>query len=66
MILDTNAVSAMGDGDFGLELPLRNADEIALPVIVLGAFRTASGSREAEHVMRNGWRRFPQVVGFCR
>ena len=39
MILDTNALSAMAEGDLDLATILRDADEVALPVIVLGEFR---------------------------
>jgi tRNA(fMet)-specific endonuclease VapC len=39
MILDTNALSAVADGDAALEPILRKADEVAVPVIVLGEYR---------------------------
>jgi tRNA(fMet)-specific endonuclease VapC len=39
VILDTNGLSAFGDGDANLEAILREADELALPVIVLGEYR---------------------------
>lgn len=39
MILDTNALSALAEGDAGLEPILRKAAQIAIPVIVLGEFR---------------------------
>jgi tRNA(fMet)-specific endonuclease VapC len=39
VILDTNGLSAMADGDAGLEPLLREAAEIALPAIVLGEYR---------------------------
>ena len=39
MILDTNGLSAMADGDSRLEPILREAIEVAVPVIVLGEFR---------------------------
>lgn len=38
MILDTNGLSAMADGDVGLESLLQQAMEIAIPVIVLGEY----------------------------
>lgn len=38
MILDTNGLSAMADGDAGLEPILAQASELAVPVIVLGEF----------------------------
>ncbi len=39
MILDTNGLSSIADGDSTLEPVLREATEIAAPVIVLGEFR---------------------------
>jgi len=39
VILDTNALSAVADGNSALEPILRNAAEIAVPVIVLGEYR---------------------------
>jgi predicted nucleic acid-binding protein len=37
--LDTNGLSALGDGDPDIEPILREAEELALPVIVLGEYR---------------------------
>jgi len=39
LILDTNGLSAMADGDSGLEPVLRRAPQVAIPVIVLGEYR---------------------------
>jgi tRNA(fMet)-specific endonuclease VapC len=39
MILDTNAVSAAADGDPDLVAVLAAAEQIAIPVIVLGEYR---------------------------
>ena len=39
MILDTNALSALVDKDAALLKVLRNARELALPVVVLGEYR---------------------------
>lgn len=39
MILDTNGLSAIVEGDLRVEPILREATEIAVPVIVLGEFR---------------------------
>lgn len=39
MILDTNGLSALVDGDQAIEPLLRKATEIAIPVIVLGEYR---------------------------
>ena len=38
MILDTNAISALADGDQGVESIVRGADELAIPSIVLGEY----------------------------
>ena len=46
MILDTNGLSAMADGDHKLQPVLMNAADLAIPVIVLGEYRYGiSGSR---------------------
>jgi tRNA(fMet)-specific endonuclease VapC len=39
VILDTNGLSAIADGDAALEPILRKATEVAIPVIVLGEYR---------------------------
>lgn len=39
MIPDTDALSALADGDVALEPVLRQATEIAIPVIVLGEYQ---------------------------
>ena len=39
MILDTDGLSAVADGDAALEPILRTATEVAVPVIVLGEYR---------------------------
>ena len=39
MILDTNGLSALADGESRLEPILRKAAQVALPVIVLGEYR---------------------------
>ena len=39
MILDTNGLSALADGDPALQPILRRATQIAVPVIVLGEYR---------------------------
>jgi tRNA(fMet)-specific endonuclease VapC len=39
VILDTNALSALADGEGALEPILRKASEIAIPVIVLGEYQ---------------------------
>lgn len=39
MILDTNGLSAIADGEVELEPILQKATEVAIPVIVLGEYR---------------------------
>ena len=39
MILDTNALSAVADGDPALAAILASADQLAVPTIVLGEYR---------------------------
>jgi tRNA(fMet)-specific endonuclease VapC len=39
MILDTNGLSAVADGDPALEPILRKAADLAVPVVVLGEYR---------------------------
>ena len=39
MILDTNALSAVAEGDSAIEPLLRQATDVAIPVIVLGEYR---------------------------
>jgi tRNA(fMet)-specific endonuclease VapC len=39
MILDTNALSAVADDDPGVAAVLARADQMAIPVIVLGEYR---------------------------
>ena len=38
MILDTNALSAWAEGRPAVESPLRNADRLIVPIVVLGEF----------------------------
>lgn len=50
MILDTNALSAVADGDVSLEPLLRRPLELSIPVIVLGEYRYGIWqSRERKH-----------------
>lgn len=50
MILDTNALSAVADGDAGLEPLLQRLSGISIPVIVLGEYRYGIWqSRERKH-----------------
>lgn len=53
MILDTIGLSAVADGEAGLEPILRKAAQIAIPVIVLGEYRYGiSQSRDRKHYER--------------
>jgi predicted nucleic acid-binding protein len=50
VILDTNGLSALAEGEPALEPILRKAAQIALPVIVLGEYRYGiSQSRNRKH-----------------
>ena len=50
MILDTNGLSALTEGEPGLEPLLRRAAQVAIPVIVLGEYRYGiSQSRNQFH-----------------
>ena len=63
MILDTNGLSAMADGDGMLAPLLQRASEIAVPVIVLGEFRY--GVRQSRHRTRyERW--LAEVLVNCR
>ena len=54
MILDTDALSAMADGDPDLEPVLRLAGTVALPVIALGEYRY--GVRQSRNRAKyEGW-----------
>ena len=53
MILDTNGLSAVAEGESALEPILRKAAQIAIPVIVLGEYRYGiSQSRNRKHYER--------------
>lgn len=53
MILDTNGLSGVADGAPSLEPLLREASEVAIPVIVLGEYRYGiRHSRDREHYER--------------
>jgi tRNA(fMet)-specific endonuclease VapC len=39
VIADTNALSAFADGDVNVMRPLRQASQLAIPVVVLGEYR---------------------------
>ena len=53
MILDTNGLSALAEGEPALESILRKAAQVAIPVIVLGEYRYGiSQSRYRQHYER--------------
>lgn len=63
MILDTNGLSAMADGDQNLERILQSVVEIALPVIVLGEYQY--GIRQSHYRARyERW--LSEVIANCR
>jgi tRNA(fMet)-specific endonuclease VapC len=63
VILDTNGLSAMADGDGKLAPLLQGAEEIALPVIVLGEYQY--GIRQSRNRMRyERW--LAEMVAVCR
>ena len=54
MILDTNGLSALAEGEPGLEPLLRRAAQVAIPVIVLGEYRYGI-SQSRNHVQYEQW-----------
>jgi tRNA(fMet)-specific endonuclease VapC len=54
VILDTNGLSAIADGDSLLEPVLREASEVAIPAIVLGEYRYGI-RRSRERVRYERW-----------
>ena len=63
MILDTNGLSALADGDPQLEPMLRKIHELAIPVIVLGEYQY--GIAQSRHRLRYAeW--LAELVANCR
>jgi len=63
VILDTNALSAVADGDYALEAIFREAMAILCPLLCWASTAMASGNRETMRDMKIGWRRrFPATV----
>lgn len=63
MILDTNALSGLADGEGRLETILRDAIEVAIPVIVLGEF--VYGIRQSRnHKVYERW--LAEMMAGCR
>ena len=54
MILDTNGLSALAEGELGLEPLLRRATQVAIPVIVLGEYRYGI-SQSRNHIHYEQW-----------
>jgi predicted nucleic acid-binding protein len=54
VILDTNGLSALADGEPGLEPLLRSATQVAIPVIVLGEYRYGI-SQSRNHIQYQQW-----------
>jgi tRNA(fMet)-specific endonuclease VapC len=63
MILDTNGLSSMADGDPKLEPVLTTARELAIPVIVLGEYRYGIGQSRSRARYEKWLKEF---VGICR
>ena len=63
MILDTNALSAMADGDPALEAILARAVELAVPVIVLGEYRYGIAASR-KRLLYETW--LAKVIRSCR
>jgi tRNA(fMet)-specific endonuclease VapC len=63
MILDTNALTGMADGDVQLEPHLKRADTIEIPAIVLGEYKF--GIRQS--TQRSRYERWLlKVIPYCR
>ena len=56
MILDTNALSAFIDGEPAVGVRLSAESQVAIPVIVLGGFCTASQAPVPVRNTSGGWR----------
>jgi len=54
VILDTNGLSALAEGEPGLEPILRRAAQVAIPVIVLGEYRYGI-SQSRYHIHYEQW-----------
>ena len=63
MILDTNGLSALADGDPELEPILARANEVALPVMVLGEYRYGI-AQSRYHVRYEKW--LAELSANCR
>ena len=64
MILDTNGLSALGDGDPKLEPILREAEDLALPTLCWGNIDTESANRASACGTSDGWRSGFPIFGY--
>jgi len=60
--LDTNALSAAADDDPGVIAQLARADEMAIPVIVLGEYRHGIAQSRNRAPTRTGWRDYSRTA----
>ena len=63
MILDTNGLSALADGDPELEPTLARSTEVAIPVIVLGEYRYGI-AQSRYHARYEKW--LAELIANCR
>jgi len=61
VIVDTNALSAFADGSPLALAALKKADEVGIPVIVLGEFGYGGGANT-----KLGWIGISRLFVFCR
>lgn len=62
MILDTNGVSAWAEGHPGVQAPLRSADRLVVPVIVLGEYYFGIRQSRYRHRYEDWLRRYLPLV----
>ena len=62
MILDTNALSAWAEGHPELQSPLRSADRLVVPTIVLGEYYFGIRQSRYRHRYENWLRRYLSLV----
>ena len=62
MIVDTNAVSAWAEGHPGVQTPLRSADRLVVPAIVLGEYYFGIRQSRYRHRYEDWLRRYLPLV----
>lgn len=62
MIVDTNAVSAWAEGHPGVQPPLRSADRLVVPAIVLGEYYFGIRQSRYRHRYEDWLRRYLPLV----